>query len=278
MPLIKRHINKNDILRLLPRRLHESCLIGIADSSKFDSKTRVRYIPAKGKWSAPASYFFHSVRSVIVLIHYTPVAFDYRVENFVVSLAKKMWKVYGIKTHLHDQSGHINPARLLGVEWGPASLTYDRLFLLKDAAYFAGLGRFGRNSLLINGHFGSDFKIQALLTDTPMICSEPLTPPRHHRCASCKTCIVECPSQALKGFCSVDYQRCMTLYRKENISKSIILGKMPKEKSFYKLKQTYTNQLLRVFKNVCRVCQAFCIINQSHYSDRPIILKPRHKD
>lgn len=63
----------------------------------------------------------------------------------------------------------------------------------KDLAFHAGLGFYGRNSLLINDEFGSYCFIGYLLTDLPLSCDAPLT----RTCAQCGRCKAACPGGAI---------------------------------------------------------------------------------
>ncbi len=68
---------------------------------------------------------------------------------------------------------------------------------LRHAAYFAGLGRLGRNNLLINNEFGSMIQIGALLT-AEIFEADPFA--RYEVCPKgCRICIDSCPQQALTG-------------------------------------------------------------------------------
>jgi epoxyqueuosine reductase len=68
---------------------------------------------------------------------------------------------------------------------------------LRHVGYLAGLGKLGRNNLLINKDYGNMIQIGALLTDTKFE-SDPLAdyevcPP------NCRICLDACPQKALTG-------------------------------------------------------------------------------
>ncbi len=68
---------------------------------------------------------------------------------------------------------------------------------LRHAAYFAGLGRLGRNNLLINKDFGSMIQIGALLTEEKYE-DDPYA--RYEVCPKgCRICLDSCPQGALTG-------------------------------------------------------------------------------
>ena len=71
------------------------------------------------------------------------------------------------------------------------------LISLKHAAELAGLGRIGRNTLLVNQRFGNMLWLGAVLTDAEL---EPDPPARYRTCpTSCSICLRTCPVQALDG-------------------------------------------------------------------------------
>ncbi len=68
---------------------------------------------------------------------------------------------------------------------------------LRHAGYLAGLGRLGRNNLLINKDYGSMIQIGALLTDRKLE-SDPLA--GYEACPpNCRICLDMCPQNALTG-------------------------------------------------------------------------------
>ncbi len=67
----------------------------------------------------------------------------------------------------------------------------------KSLAYCAGLGFYGRNTLMINPRLGSFFFIGYVLTDLPMESDKPLG----GKCLGCGRCAEACPGKALdEGF------------------------------------------------------------------------------
>jgi epoxyqueuosine reductase len=75
----------------------------------------------------------------------------------------------------------------------------------REAARRAGLGWYGRNAnLLLPGH-GSWFVLGSVVTDAPLVPSEPVAP----ACGSCTRCLGSCPTGAIVAPGVIDARRCL---------------------------------------------------------------------
>ena len=101
-------------------------------------------------------------------------------------------------------------AHLHGLGWRARVILDDNALVDRAAAHRAGLGWFGKNSLLLIPEAGSWFVLGSVVTDAPL---RPTlaAPPAVHAvgCGSCTRCMTACPTGALVSPGVVDARRCL---------------------------------------------------------------------
>jgi epoxyqueuosine reductase len=196
-------------------------LAGIALATPADGFERLRTWLAKGFAGEMGYMSRHAearrdpaailpeVRSVIM------VAMNYKPENGETSssypLSGKVAR-YARGTDYHDVLRE-RLRRLLA--WLQAELpgchgrgVVDTAPLLeRDFARRAGLGWFGKNTMLLNKRLGSFFFLGALLTDLPLQAD---APHEAAHCGTCTACLDACPTDAFAGPGWLDSRRCIS--------------------------------------------------------------------
>ncbi len=96
--------------------------------------------------------------------------------------------------------------------WRATVVCDDNALVDRAAAHRAGLGWFGKNSLLLLPDAGSWFVLGSVVTDAPLRPTLPGAPAAHAHdggCGSCSRCLTACPTGALVAPGVLDARRCL---------------------------------------------------------------------
>jgi len=149
-----------------------------------------RYMPYSKSYSYGAKDLSSDIKSIVVYLFFTNRACDYYVrDNFTPRLISFMNRYFSGKT------------------------IYDNYMILrKEAAFLAGLGKIGRNSLLFSNKFGFNCKVDLLLTEIEF---EDYCENKRHKddyflkyCRDCSECVASCPMQCSITFDLRDWEKC----------------------------------------------------------------------
>lgn len=129
--------------------------------------------------------------------------------------------------------------------------------LERDLARKAGLGWFGKNTMLVNQKMGSFFFIGTLLADIELVADMPF---EADRCGSCTRCIDACPTGAIESERTLNANKCISYLTIE------LRGAIPEN----------LREPMGELVYGCDICQDVCPWNVSFARDlRPAFLNQR---
>jgi len=127
---------------------------------------------------------------------------------------------------------------------GHRAIVYPYFLPNKRMAQLAGLGAFGKNSLIINPKYGPWTRLQTVLTDAELV---PDAPFEQDLCGDCQACIEACPVEALKPY-TVDADTC-------------VLGRyhaIQDDPKFQPILEAHMPRLTQNSLLMCMACQKAC--------------------
>jgi epoxyqueuosine reductase len=152
-------------------------------------------------------------------------------------------KLMALLRFVESEVGHELPLSRAFVDTGPV--------LERELAQRAGIGWFGRNTMIVNPKRGSYFFLGALLLDFELVYDQPFA---EDHCGTCSACVSACPTGALLGRDTngapvMDATRCISYLTIES------RDPMPRE-----LRPLIGN---RIFG--CDICQEVCPWNSPKF-------------
>lgn len=192
-------------------------------------------------WStlrSPRDYL-PGARSIIVL---GEVSFGPAVDLAVRRKGK--WNYIGYKPLELDTHRLAEHVRTMGFD---AHVEHS-LLSHKHMARLAGMGGFGKSSLIINPEVGPHFRVESILTDASLDYDEKL---KEDICGECRLCLDECPTGALTPY-RIDTAKCLVHQR--------LLG--PDNQEYAELLSRYSPKLTEDAFLMCRRCQEVCPVGR----------------
>jgi len=154
------------------------------------------------------NFFPEFQSSLVFLFDYTPAA-KLNKENDDHRFAAYTKGFDGIDYHYWIKDKLESVALSLGLENYKLSIDAQPV-LERDMAAKAGLGWFGKNSMLINKKHGSFFLISSILIDTKLDLNKAEIEIDH--CGNCTKCIDACPTSAIIDNKIIDADKCISTF------------------------------------------------------------------
>lgn len=171
-------------------------LVGVVSAETADSMPRIWVGWTIQKFSKRATEILATAKSIVVLgFHIYDEAFN------VATRRDDGWEYLGYYPLLLQT----RRVMLFLRERGYKAVIFPSTLPIKRLAQAAGLGSFGKNSLIINPEFGPWIFLSAVLTDAQL---KPDPPFEEDLCGDCERCIEACPTGALTPY-KVDDLKCL---------------------------------------------------------------------
>ena len=182
-----------------------ACAVGVVRARKFDElreilekRGRVSLCPTDIEQRINPFYLMPEAKSIVVCL------FSYFVKEECEISAYAVGKDYHtvVKNKLNAGAKIIRDNGFLADAYVDNAPLPDRYL-----AYLAGLGFFGRNTMLINEKYGSMVFIGYILTDCELLEDSPL---ENTYCMDCKKCISACPGGAIGENFDFNEDKCVS--------------------------------------------------------------------
>ncbi|MGE5416538.1 MAG: epoxyqueuosine reductase [Acidobacteriota bacterium] len=152
------------------------------------------------------------------------------------------------------------------MEMSPKTMGVVADVSLRHAAIAAGLGKFGRNNLVLHPKFGSRVLFGAILTDLDLPSDPPVT---EDICTDCGICVDGCPGGALDVEGITDPAKCLKNSQPYGLGKIIgfwskFVDKTPEEQKQMFLTEDFWSMYQAQFigfQYFCFNCESCCPLN-----------------
>ena len=163
-----------------------------------------------------------------------------------------------IKSRLRDLESHFvsESQKELGENSQVRTIVDTAPLLEREFAMLAGLGWFGKNTMLINKHRGSYFFLAAMLTNVELVPDQPF---EASHCGTCTACLDACPTDAFPEPGVLDASRCISYLTIEHRSE------VPQS-----LREGIGNWLFG-----CDICQEVCPWNRKTRTSTEEVFQPQ---
>jgi epoxyqueuosine reductase QueG len=211
---------------------------GIVSAKALDSLKRVRIKEGPvDKWSIKVRSVLPDAESVVLFAIRTKDDAD----DMEVRRGKAEWDYPGYLPLVAMQKEVIHALRGAGFK----AVALPELVTHKRAALLAGIGAYGKNSMIINPKYGLTLRFYGVITNARLRPSKPF---QEDLCQDCERCVLACPTKVLKPYVMTDPRKCLVDMRE---AKSV-------SKRYVKMIEKHEPMLTPNSWKMCTVCQMVC--------------------
>jgi epoxyqueuosine reductase QueG len=215
-----------------------SVAFGIVSAKALDSLKRVRIKEGPiDKWSIKVRSVLPDAESVVLFAIRTKDDAD----DMEVRRGEEEWDYPGYLPLVTMQKEVIHALK----EAGFKAIALPELVTHKRAALLAGIGAYGKNSMIINPKYGLTLRFYGVITNARLRLSKPS---QEDLCQDCERCVLACPTKVLRPYVMTDPRKCLVDMRE---SKSA-------NKKYRKMIERHEPMLTPNSWKMCTVCQMVC--------------------
>lgn len=226
----------------LRNRLSISCkrrgaaAFGVASTAEADSAEPIKIGSTVNRWSERIRDTMPQARSVVVF----GVRSQDDADELAILRGGNNWSYPGYHPLTHMRRDALQILREEGYKAAPI----PALASMKRIAVLAGIGAYGKNSMILSPRHGLWLRLEGVVTDAELPLDRPFS---RDLCGSCNKCVRACPTKAIKPFV-LDAHRCLV---------DVSLRKTP-PRDLERIRQRVEHQITLRTHVMCTVCQRVC--------------------
>ena len=217
-------------------RRRGSAAFGIASVDEADALERVKIDSTVNRWSEKIRDHMPDAATVVV---FGVKSID-DADELAIYRGGNNWVYPGYFPLTHMRRDVLQILRENGYKAAPL----PALVAIKRIAILAGIGVYGKNSMVLSPRHGLWLRFEAVVTNAELPVDRPIN---RDLCGSCTRCVRACPAKALKPYV-LDQNRCLI---------DMSLMKNP-PKDFEKVRHRFEPQLTPNTHVMCTMCQKVC--------------------
>ena len=217
-------------------RRRGAAAFGIASVDEADALERIKIGSTVNRWSETIREKMPEARSVVVF----GVKSQDDADELAIMRGGNNWSYPGYHMLTHMRRDALQILR----EEGYKAMPIPALASMKRLAILAGIGAYGKNSMVLSPRHGLWLRLEGVVTDAELPLDRPFD---RNLCGSCNKCVKACPTKALKPYV-LDADRCLV---------DVSLRKNP-PRNLEKIRRRVEHQITPRTHVMCTVCQRVC--------------------